>query len=186
MESTQLESLKPRRDVTNFIKMRAALPADDLAIAELLEQTFLTTYAKKLPSLTTTEERKKELRAVGSRRKLGHVAVAELGYRIIGTFSLTHPESSGEGAWRPNSSGLRCVAIDPDFHGLQLSELLLSEADRIALAWSAESICLHVQKEAEKVAQLYLQHGYIRDTTGDRNFFGTEIQGYYKPLITQH
>jgi len=170
------------RDLINFIQLRAALPSDDLALADLLTRTFLSTYEKKLPFLATTEERKYELRNVGERRKNGYVCVAELGYRIIGTFALIHPESSANEAWRVNGATLRCVAIDPDFHGLELSTLLLQEADRIAQLWNAESIYLHVHKGAARVASLYGRHGYLRDSSGDKISHECELEGFFKPL----
>lgn len=173
--------LAGRRDLINFIQLRPALPCDDLAVADLLTNTFISTYEKKLPLLTTTEERKSELRNVASRRKSGYVCIAELGYRIIGTFSLIHPESPANEAWRANGTTLRCVAIDPEFHGLSLSFLLLKEAERISSLWTADSIYLHVHKGADKVASLYQKFGYLRDVSGDKSSYGCELEGYFKP-----
>ena len=170
------------RDLFNFIQLRQALPSDDLAIGELLIHTFESTYSKKLPNIATTDERRRELRNVGPRRKEGYVCVAELGYKIIGSFALIHPESTANEAWGPSGAMLRCVAIDPAFHGLQLSELLLMEADRVALAWDCQAIYLHVQNGADKVAQLYQRHGYRRDRMGDKVSHGNSIEGYSKDL----
>ncbi len=184
MEKNLLE-LNPKirkRDIANFIQIRRALPGDDLAIAELLTKTFLTTYEKKLPTVQTTAERRQELQNVATRRKNGHVAVAELGFRIIGTFALIHPESEESESWVINGSTLRCVAIDPEFHGLDLSKLLLEEAERIARLWDSDCICLHVQAEANRVASLYERSGYLRDPKGDKVSFGNPIFGYVKFL----
>lgn len=170
------------RDIVNFIHLRQASPADDLAVAELLLHTFLSTYQAKLPSVQTSEERKRELRDVGSRRRQGFVGVAELGYQIIGTFSLIHPESPSSEAWAEPGATLRCVAIDPEFHGLALSELLLSEADRVAKAWGARKMYLHVQEGANKVALIYQRHGYVRDLAGDKCSFGSKLEAYRKDL----
>jgi GNAT superfamily N-acetyltransferase len=180
----QNEEKKNRRDLWNFIRLRQASVADDLALADLLTKTFLTTYERKLPTVATPKSRKIELENVADRRKNGYVCVAELGYRIIGTFSLIHPESNLSEAWRPNGATLRCVAVDPDFHGLDLSTLLLNEAEKIAAFWRANSIFLHVQNEALKVAALYERHGYLRDPLGDKTSHGTTIIGYYKELKT--
>jgi len=173
---------KKSRDIVNFISLRQAGPNDDLSIAELLTRTFISTYEKKLPELGTNEDRKRELNNVAGRRKNGLVGVAELGYRIIGTFALLHPESDCNEAWRPNGCTLRCVAIDPDFHGLDLSSLLLQEADRIARFWQAEGIYLHVHRGAHKVANLYENFGYTRDSTGDKVSHGYYLDGFFKPL----
>lgn len=172
------------RDLANFIQLRPAFPSDDLSVAELLLHTFISTYAQKLPTITTSDERKKELRDVGSRRKQGYVCIAELGYRTIGTFSLIHPESPLSEAWRPNGATLRCLAIDPEFHGLALSELLLDEADRVAGAWNAGAVFLHVQNGADRVATLYQRHGYVRDPLGDKISHGSSLEGYCKNLST--
>lgn len=173
------------RDIVNFIHLRQATPADDLAVAELLLHTFLSTYQAKLPSVHTPEERKRELRDVGSRRREGYVGVAELGYQIIGTFSLIHPESPASEVWAEPGATLRCVAIDPEFHGLALSELLLDEADRVARAWGTRRTYLHVQEGATKVALLYQRHGYQRDPAGDKFSFGSKLEAYRKEIALE-
>ena len=185
MEATlqkQNETRSRTRDLANFIKMRPAIPGDDLQVADLVLRTFVSTYEKKLPDVRTTEGRKDELRDVATRRRNGFVGVAELGYQIIGTFALIHPESTMSEAWHSNGATLRCVAIDPDFHGLALSELLLNEADRVAKLWRADAIFLHVQKGAEKVAAIYTKHGYRRDPIGDKISFDCELEGYRKSI----
>jgi GNAT superfamily N-acetyltransferase len=171
-----------KRDIVNFIHVRKALPGDDLAVAELLTKTFISTYEKKLPTVATSDSRRLELQNVALRRRNGHVAVAELGFRIIGTFALIHPDAEESESWLPAGATLRCVAIDPDFHGLDLSLLLLKEAERVAKFWHSECICLHVQAEADRVASLYERNGYRRDPRGDKESHGNKICGYVKFL----
>ena len=166
------------RDVANFMQLRIAGPGDDPAISDLLTRTFLETYARKLPEVETTEERKLELRDVASKRRAGMVCVLEFGHRVVGTFSLIHPESPDTDSWIENYATLRCVAIDPEFHGLQFSQILLDESVRLACSWALSGLCLHVQKGAHKVASLYEKFGYVRDARGDKISNGQEIEGY--------
>ncbi len=169
---------KDPRDVANFMHLRIAGPGDDPAISDLLMRTFLETYAKKLPDVETTEERKLELRDVATKRRSGIVCVMEFGHKVVGTFSLIHPESPESDAWIENYATLRCVAIDPEFHGLQFSHMMLEESVRLSCSWALSGICLHVQKGADKVAALYERFGYERDARGDMISTGQEIEGY--------
>lgn len=179
---------KPKRDrdLSNFIKIRSANPGDDPSVAELLVHTFVSTYQEKLPGVVTTDERVRELRNVAGRRKQGYVGVAELGYRIIGTFALIHQNSPDSEAWEKGGATLRCVAVDPEFHGLELSTLLLSHADSVAKLWGSTGIYLHVQNGADRVAKLYEDFGYARDPSGDKTSFACELLGYAKTFSTLH
>lgn len=179
--TNQLKPQRPR-DVSHFIRLRAATPSDDLVLADLLLRTFISTYERKLPSVATSDERKAELKNVSARRRQGFVCVAELGYQVIGTFALIHPESLTSEAWQPGGATLRCLAIDPDFHGLDLSEVLILEAERIAKFWRANGIFLHVQAGADRVAALYERHGFVRDETGDKISCGNKLSGFRKEL----
>src|SRR5690349_10859677 len=77
-----------KRDVINFIRLRDGEEDDDLAIAGLLIVSFTETYAAKLTSVKTDEQRVLELTRIANRRRDGIVRVMELGLRIIGTYSL--------------------------------------------------------------------------------------------------
>jgi GNAT superfamily N-acetyltransferase len=177
------EFRKPRsRDIFDFINIRQASCLDDNHVADLLVKSFTETYAQKLPQIVTPQQRISELRDIKSRRENGEVCVLELGYRIIGTFSLINPDSNLSECWIQNAANLRCLAIDPEFHGLGFSEVLLTESERIARSWSLSLICLHVQKGAEGVAKLYKKRGYIRDPHGDFQSHGLPVEAYFLPL----
>ena len=177
METKQLEFLK-KRDLSNFINIRSAYPGDDLVLGNLLVQTFAQTYALKLPTAVTTNERERELRDVNGRRKNGIVRVIEFGFRIIGTYSLIYPKTELDESWAADGCTLRCLAVDPEFHSLKLSEHLLQDSVEVALGWGARVICLHVQRGAIGVARLYERFGFKRSVEGDRIYMGNFIEGY--------
>jgi hypothetical protein len=145
-----------RRDLANFIELRAATPGDDLRVGELLIETFVSTNKKKLPHLETSDLRIQELRNVRTRRRNGVVYVLELGFQIVGTFSLIHPR----------------------FHGCKLSQIILNQADLIAKEWKVDRTCLHVQDGAIGVSKLYEAHGYRRDQKGDFLHLGQWVLGH--------
>jgi GNAT superfamily N-acetyltransferase len=178
-------SLLQKRDLANFVRVRTAHPGDDPAVGDLLVRTFRDTYNKKMPSLITPEERNDELRDVESRRRAGVVRVIEVGYRIIGTCSLIHPNSELSESWTGLTCTLRCLAIDPEFHSLKLSETLLWDAVDVARTWRARMICLHVLQGADGVARLYENFGFRRSPLGDKIYHGSAIDGYLYKLQSE-
>lgn len=89
-------------------------------------------------------------------------------------------------SWLPQTATLRCVAVDPAFHGFGFSERLLVEADEIVRLWGLKGICLHVVNGALGVGRLYERHGYLRDRRGDRDFLGGSLMGYVRPLSADY
>ena len=174
-------TLAPRFDVRNFLVRRVARPGDDLQIAALLEQSFVSVYEKKL-QLTTPEGRRRELRDVATRRENGMVGVLELGYRIVGTFSLIAPGAKSSQCWIPEAANLRCLAVEPEFQGYGFSDLLVRWADEVGRAWKVTTMCLHVQKGADSLEKLYSKHGYERAADGDTDSHQGPILGYRKLL----
>ena len=173
---------KKTRDIGSFIRLREALSTDLTEIGELLVKTFSQTYKAKMPHIHTCNERYEELRDVESRRAHGKVLVLELGRQIIGTVTLIYPNAKETQSWIRNAANLRCLAIDPGFHGLGFSEILLDECERLARSWNADFICLHTQSGALGVARLYTRKGYLREPSGDTLCFENESEGYYLPL----
>lgn len=172
------KDLANKRDLSNFISVRTAHPGDDLAIGELLVQSFREAYQKKLPTVMATFEREMELRDVHSRRRHGVVRILELGYQIIGTYSLIPPACPLDDSWTLNTCTLRCLAILPRFHSLKLSDMMLNDAMTLARQWRVSAVCLHVQSGASGVAKLYERYGFERQPAGDRVNFGNAIEGY--------
>lgn len=166
------------RDILNFVSLRLAHERDDVAVGDLLTRAFTATYERKLPSVATPYERLSELRRVSERREDGAVLILELGYRAIGTAALIRPGAASSQAWLPDAANLRCLAIDPQFHGLGLSNPILDACETAARSWQAGCICLHVQIGAEGVARLYESRGYDRRPEGDMVTNGAKVEGY--------
>ncbi len=175
-----------KRDVANFLSVRQAQSPDDSAVSSLLLDSFDGTYAAKLPQAALSEERRRDLQDVEARRNAGGVWILELGNKIVGTFSLILPGSKLSESWLPQTATLRCVAVDPSFHGFGFSERLLVEADEIVRLWGLKGICLHVVTGALGVGRLYERHGYLRDRRGDREFLGVSLMGYVRPLSADY
>lgn len=182
MSGCKLEKIRMEqnpRDIINFIVPRLASSADDYAVGRLLFDTFSHAYLQKMNGFVMPKERIDELWNVRYRRKNGAVCVLELGEEIVGTFCLISPGSSISEAWLDNAANLKSVAVDSRFQGLGFSTLILAYAEQIANNWSADHICLHVQKGADKVANLYKNFGYERDRYGDLVTSGLDTEGYF-------
>ncbi len=147
--------------------IREARPEDDFTIGELLVEAFITQYAKKLPEVVYTEERKRALRDVASKRAAAKVLVAELEGEVAGTVALFPPGAPGAEAWTPNTADLRHLATAVRYHGTGLSRPLLDAAEELARQWSVEAVALHVRRGAKGVAAMYQQRGYVRTPEGD-------------------
>src|SRR4051794_8850725 len=131
------------------IQIRQAIPQDDSRIGELLVESFVSTYARKMPEVVVTDSRKRDLRDVaGKRDRNASVLVAELGGEIVGTVTLFPPTDPTSRAWTPNTCDLRYMAVDPAYQGKGIARLLLDEAKNEALRWNTSGICLHVRRGA--------------------------------------
>jgi ribosomal protein S18 acetylase RimI-like enzyme len=155
-------------DLSKRVVIREARPEDDAAVGELLVEAFITQYAKKLPEVVYTEERKRSLRDVAGKRAVARVWVAELEGRVVGTVALWPPGAPGSEAWLPGAADLRHLATSVDFHGQGLSKPLLDEAERVAREeWRVPAICLHVRRGVEGVARMYQRRGFLREPSAD-------------------
>ena len=163
--------------------VREATEADDLAIGELLINGYLIAYARKMPHVVVTEERKRDLRAVADKRSIATVLVCELEGQLIGTVSIFPPGAPGSEAWLTGAADLRHLAIAPALQGRGYSKSLLDEAERIARGWGAQAICLHVRRGNEGVARLYQARGYVRDAAGDLERPSVSLIAYVKRLV---
>lgn len=147
--------------------IRPAIPTDDEAIGELLIEAYVTTYARKMPEVVVTDERKATLRDVASKRATSLVFSAELESRIIGTVTIFPPGAPGSQAWIAGAADLRHLAVHPEFHGKGFSKGLLDAAEKAAWNLGAPAICLHVRRGNRGVAALYAGRGYVRAPEGD-------------------
>ncbi|HEY1089224.1 MAG TPA: GNAT family N-acetyltransferase [Archangium sp.] len=149
--------------------IREAQARDDVAVGELLVEAFVSTYAVKLPEVRVTEQRKKDLRDVASKRAVAKVWVAEHEGRVVGTVALWPPGSRGSESFVPGHADLRHLAVDASHRGGAVSGSLLDAAE----AWARRShqgVCLHVRRGALGVARLYESRGYVRRAEGDLDY----------------
>jgi len=146
---------------------REATPADDTAIGELLVQAFVEQYARKLPEVELSDQRKADLRAVAAKREVAKVWVVEHEREVVGTVAVWPPKSKGSEAWVPGAADLRHLAVSADHRGGIVSRLLLDGAEKWAREHRCECVCLHVRRGAEGVARVYERRGYERMPSGD-------------------
>jgi GNAT superfamily N-acetyltransferase len=149
------------------ILVRLACEADDSAVGELLVDAFVQTYARKMPEVVVTAERKAQLRAVAAKRAVAHVLVAEVEGMLAGTVAVWAPGTAGSEAWRPNAADLRHLAVSLRHRQLGISTRLLDAAEAQAWHWGADAVCLHVRRGAHGVRRLYTARGYLPDPAGD-------------------
>ena len=149
------------------IRVRPARAEDDAAVGELLVEAFVHTYARKMPEVVVTEERKAQLRAVAAKRVVACVLVAELDGRLAGTVAVWAPGAEGSEAWRPRAADLRHLAVSLQHRQLGVSARLLDAAEAQAWAWGADAVCLHVRRGAHGVRRLYVERGYVPEPAGD-------------------
>lgn len=158
--------------------IREARPSDDAALGELLVAGYVSAYARKMPHVVVTEERKRDLRAVAEKRAIATVLVAEKEGRVVGTVALFRPGAPTSEAWLPGAADLRHLAIDPAEQGRGYSRALLDEAERIARSWGVTAICLHVRRGNHGVALLYQERGYVPDPAGDMEYPSVSLVAY--------
>jgi predicted N-acetyltransferase YhbS len=166
------------QDVVGRAVIREARPEDDATVGELLVEAFITQYAKKLPEVVYTEERKRELRDVASRRKVASVLVAEVDGEVVGTVALYPPGAPGSEAWLPNAADLRGLATSVRHHGTRLARPLLEAAEALARRWGGDVVSLHVRRGAEGVARMYMKRGYVREPSGDLDLPTVFLEAY--------
>ncbi|MCY0999766.1 GNAT family N-acetyltransferase [Myxococcus sp. MISCRS1] len=166
------------QDVVGRAVIREIRPEDDVAVGELLVEAFTTQYAKKLPEVVYTEERKRELRDVAARRKVASLLVAELDGEVVGTVALFPPGAPGSEAWLPRAADLRGLATAVKVHGSGLARPLLDAAEALARRWGVDAVCLHVRRGAVGVARMYMSRGYVREPEGDMDLPTVFLEAY--------
>jgi len=160
------------------IQIRRAEARDDVALGELLIDSFLAAYARELPWVVYGEERRRELRDCATKRAEGVVLVAELDTELVGTVLVYPPGAPDSEAWLPNTADLRQLAVAPKFFGRNLSTPLLDAAEAAAWAMGVERVSLHVRREANGVCRMYERRGYVRVPGGDLLFPEVDLIAY--------
>ena len=151
------------------VLVRAAGPADDAVLGELLVRAFASRYALKLPHIVMSPERLADLRNIADKRRDALVLVAAVDGSVAGSVTLYRAGAPGNEAWLLGASSLRYLAVDAAWQGLGLSATLMDAAEARARHWGTAAVCLHVRRECDGVARFYARRGYRRDPTGDRD-----------------
>lgn len=165
-------------DVVSRALIREARPEDDAAIGELLVDAYITQYARKMPEVVYTEERKRTLRDVASKRAVASVLVAEVDGAVAGTVALFPPGAPDSEVWTLNTADLRHLATATRYHGQGLSRPLLDAAEALARKWGVDAVALHVRKGNQGVARMYMQRGYARTPEGDLVLPEVSLEAY--------
>lgn len=165
-------------DVVRRALIRRARPEDDAAIGELLVDAYVTQYARKMPQVVYTDQRKRDLRAVGDKRAVAEVLVAEVDGEVVGTVALYPPGAQGSEAWLPDTADLRHLATAVRYHGAGLSRPLMDAAEAVARQWDVDAVGLHVRRGVHGVARLYMQRGYVRAPEGDLDLPSVFLEAY--------
>lgn len=169
--------------MSSEVRIREAVAADDAAVGELLVEAFVSRYARKMPEVVVTPQRKDELRDVAGKRAVAKVWVAEQGGKIVGTVALWPPGAHRSESWIQGAADLRHLAIEPSVSGKGVSKLLLDTAEAHARAQRWKGVCLHVRRGAHGVRKLYEQRGYQRREEGDLDFLPEVfLEAFFLPL----
>ena len=144
-----------------------ATEQDDHAIGELLVAAFERAYARKMPEVVVSEERRAELRRVGAKRAVAKVWVYELG----GAGGRHGGGVAVRGARAPKRGfpELSTCATSPSTKRTAEAtsrSALLDSAEAHARAIEAPAVCLHVRRGAVGVRRLYESRGYQRRPEG--------------------
>lgn len=156
-----------RQPVDPGLRIRPAGPQDDDVLGELLVESFVTTYARKMPEVVVHDRRKADLRDTRRRRESVAVLVAELAGKVAGTITVNPVGYEGTRAWLPNAVEIRLMAVAPQAQGKGVAAALLEAAHQLARDAGASVSCLHVRRGAVGVARFYVNQGYQRDPSGD-------------------
>lgn len=166
------------RSVVERALIREARPEDDVAIGELLVDAYITQYAKKMPEVVYTEDRKRALRDVANKRAISTVLVVEVDGEVAGTVALFPPGAPGSEAWTPNTADLRHLATAVRYHGTGLARPLLDAAESLARQWGVDAIGLHVRRGVQGMARMYMGRSYVRTPEGDLDLSVVFLEAY--------
>jgi predicted N-acetyltransferase YhbS len=152
------------------VTVRPATASDDHAVGELLVESFVSSYSKKLPEVVVSENRKSTLRAVAEKRAVASVWVAEWNARVVGTVALWPQGAAGSEVFLPNATDLRHLAVHDSVKGRGVSTQLLDAAESHARHLKAAVVCVHTRRGAVGVRRIYESRGYVRHPDGDLDF----------------
>ena len=160
------------------MRVRRAEAKDDTIVGELLVDSFITAYARKMPEVVYDDARKRDLRDMATKRQEATVLVAEQDAQIVGTVMVYPPGVPKNESWIANAADIRQLAIAPAYFGKGYSAALMDEAERIAWSWGVSACVLHVRRGAAGVGKLYEKRGYVRTPAGDRALPTVFLEAY--------
>jgi ribosomal protein S18 acetylase RimI-like enzyme len=105
--------------------VRVARSEDDATIGNILVAAYVTQYAQKMPEVVVDEERKRDLRNVAEKRRIGTVLVAEIDGKVVGSVTVLPPGAPRSEAWLPKMADIRMLGIDLHYRGQGIADLLL-------------------------------------------------------------
>ncbi len=151
-------------------EVREARAEDDEAIGELLVTAFVEQYARKMPEVVVSEQRKAALRDVAARRAAVKLWVAVQSGAVVGTVALWPPGAEGSEAWLDGAADLRHLAVHGAHRGGLVSRLLLDVGEGWAKEHGCAQVSLHIRRGAHGLERLYESRGYVRTPEGDLDF----------------
>ena len=166
-----------KRDILNFIDIRDSKINDDEELGNLLVETFRETNAEKNVSSIMNCEREYELRNTKLRRENALVRVVELGNKLVGSYTLSMPESKTHDSWNKHSCYLSTVAVHRVLHGLGIGRMLVLEAIMKSLETPSKHLTLYVEKNAPRLQSFYKSFGFYHDPLGDQTSCGMDLLG---------
>ena len=109
------------------------------------------------------EDYAQNIRDVRSRLPLGDLIVAELNGVIVGAVTLfLKPAGTPGESWPPDWSGIRLLAVHPDYRGLGVGRALMDECVRRSRAKGLKTIGLHTTEMMAIARAMYEKMGFKR------------------------
>src|SRR5262245_52488822 len=101
-----------------MLTIREARASDDQQLGELLVDSFVEAYARKMPDVVVNDERKRDLRDLAAKRgsSQAKVLVAEMNGESVGTLTILMPAAASR-SWTPNTAEIRFMAVSHDCRG---------------------------------------------------------------------
>jgi GNAT superfamily N-acetyltransferase len=164
------------------VQLRAAVPADDSEIGQVLRDAYAE-FADDIPPVLY-DAYMANLLDLDERRDVSELIVAEVDGRVAGTVTF-YPDAIAEGfGWPDGWAGLRALAVDPDRRGRGIAELLLRACIDRTRERGAPVLALHTASFMRAAVRLYERYGFVRDESFDlKGEDLMQIDGVDGPLV---
>lgn len=142
------------------LTVRSAEPADHHAIREIVVAAYRQ-YAREL-SPQAYARYLTDLLDLDRHAHHGHLFVADLGGRVLGSGAY-YPDSSVQGlGWPRGWAGGRALAVHPDARGRGVARALLTTSEHLARRSRAPVFAFHTGSFMTGAIALYEKFGYLR------------------------